>query len=111
MTPIDKRYTSEEQILMKREIAALRSQMEQIVLIAESGQVSHPMQFQMLQMQLVQMGRQVVMIRQRCQHIWIDEYVISSADLSVSHHAHECKICQLYERIEDEPKTGNVTTA
>lgn len=70
-------FEYEEQVLMSREVAGIKTQMSQMVEQAQSGQL-HPMQAQMMHVQLQQMGQRVLMIRQRCHHVWNHEITIES---------------------------------
>ena len=91
MKPIDKRFQFEEQILMKREVAAIKMRMNQFVEHARSFR-AHPVESPAMHMQMVQMAQQVQMIRQRCYHIWEAEYVV--VDGEVKNVEQICVICE-----------------
>jgi hypothetical protein len=99
MKALDKGLQFEEQILMQREIAGIKQQMQQIVDMARAGM--HPMQSQMMHAQMLQMHQRVTMIRQRCAHTWSTEYVSKETlDNSVStvyDVFRVCTICELYQ--------------
>lgn len=91
MISIDKRIQFEEQILMKREVANIKTGMLQMIEHARLGGI-HPM---MAQGQMHQMAQRVLMIRQRCQHIWETEY--TSHDDCVFTEVKICLICEAHQ--------------
>lgn len=92
MNKLDKRFEFEEQVMMRREVANIKASMLQIVEHARLGQL-HQMQVQMLHMQMQQMAQRVLMIRERCQHVWEVEHHWQS-EFDAWSHERVCIICE-----------------
>jgi len=91
MKTIDRRFQYEEQIFMQREVANIKARMLQMVQHARSGQMNQ-MEAVMANAQFRQLAQHVLMIRQRCQHVWNAEYVFEELK---HHHTEEfCVICE-----------------
>lgn len=91
MSTIDKRLTTEQQVLIKNEISRIRSQMESIVFQLDGKQIDR-FQAMMLIGQFKAMGAQVLRLREMCQHVWAEthEYVDDKWTSEES-----CVVCQL----------------
>lgn len=92
MKAIDPRLTHEEQILMQREIGAIKNRMEQMVAHARSGQMQ-PFERAVMLQSMQGMAGQVNMIRQRCKHVFTVEY--TSQDDAVFTSEQICIICEI----------------
>lgn len=80
---------------MRREVEGIKANMLQMVEHARSGQIQHPMQAQMLQGQMQQMAQRVLMLRERCQHVWNYEYHFE-LDGVFTKTVKTCSVCQAY---------------